>query len=64
MGSVSVATGQDQHVEDEEVELRAGRMVLQGVERRLAGFIEGDDFAVDRFVRKRQKSFCDRRIAQ
>ena len=24
--------GQDQHVEHEEVELRAGRMVLQGIE--------------------------------
>jgi hypothetical protein len=34
-------------------------MVLQGVERRFAGFVEGDDFAVDdRFVRKRRRAFA------
>ena len=50
-GSPMTSRRQDQHIEHEQMQVRAGRMVLQEVERRFAAWVEGDDFAVnDRFV--------------
>ena len=63
--SHDVATGQDQHIEHEQMQVRAGRMVLQEVERRFAAWVEGDDFAVnDCFVRERLEGCCNGGIAQ